>query len=364
MVQIGKTNVAGDLPRKVMGVSVPDNRWLEQIQEDVLLPDLQIVDAHHHLWMKEGHTYLMREFVEDLESGQDSHHRVVATVFAECHSMYRNSGPAEWRSLGETEFVSGCAAIADSGVMTNVSICEGIVGNVDLRLGEATRPLLETHITRSGGRFKGVRLTAAWDDSDRISSPATASDLLDRVEVMAAASVMASLNLTLDCWVYHTQLQALCRLADQLPELTIVVNHTGVPVLGGPNRDRPNEVFADWHKGILALSKRNNVFMKLGAVPIRQSGDGVDRSLPPSSEEIALSWATWMLPCIEVFGAERCVFESNFPVQKLFSSYHVTWNAFKRLADQASIDEKHALFHDSAIEAYRLARSPLSSRFG
>ena len=81
--------------------------WLAQWQEEIIEPDLPIVDPHHHLWLRGGHRYLLDELLADIDTG----HNVVATVFLECHSMYRKAGPPELRSLGETEFVAGIAAM-------------------------------------------------------------------------------------------------------------------------------------------------------------------------------------------------------------------------------------------------------------
>jgi len=336
--------------KKVMGQSVPDDAWLALLSEEALEPELPIIDAHHHLWMRSGHTYLLPEFVEDLRTG----HNVVSTVYAECHSMYRQGGDPKTRSLGETEFVAGCAAMADSGTFGSTSICQGMVGNIDLRLGESVRGLFEQHIDRSGGRFKGVRFTTAWDEHEGIANQVETSRLLLQPEVIAGAHVMAEFDQTLDIWVYHPQLGEVAQLAHQVPGLTIVLNHTGVPILGGPYRDRRTQVFEDWLAGMQDLARCPNVFLKLGALPIRKPGDGIDRSVPPGSAEIATAWAPWMHACIEAFGVERCIFESNFPVQKLFSSYVVTWNAFKRLAEGYSDAEKTWLFHDAAAAAYRL----------
>ncbi len=337
--------------KKIMGQSVPDDVWLAGVQERPLEPDLPIVDAHHHLWVRSGHRYLVPELLDDLTSG----HNIVATVYAECHSMYRRDGPAALRSLGETEFVTGCAAMADSGTFGDVAFCKGIVGNVDLTLGAATQPVFEQHLAVSGGRFRGVRFTTAWDASERITSQVATPGLLLDTAVVAAARVMAALELALDVWVYHPQLEEVAALADLVPDLTIVLNHTGVPILGGPYAQQREAVFTDWEAGIRAVAARDNVFIKLGAVPIRSRGDGVDRTVPPTSEETARAWAPWMHACIDAFGPARCIFESNFPVQKLFASYGVTWNAFKRVAAHASDDEKRWLFHDAALAAYRLA---------
>ncbi len=336
--------------KKIMGQSVPDERWLAQLHEAVIEPALPIVDAHHHLWVRNGHRYLLPEFIEDLETG----HNIVATVYAECESMYRPGGPPIWRSLGETEFVTGCAAIAGSGVMGETKICQGLVGRVDLLQGAESRPVFERHLTVSGGRFKGVRFTAAWDETGKIPNPAPRAKMLAEAQVRAAARVMSELGLTLDLWVFHPQLAEVAALADALPELTIVLNHTGVPILGGPYRDRTDEVYRDWLRDMQALARRDNVVLKLGAFPIRRSGDGVNRSLPPDSTEIEVAWRPWMLPCIEAFGSARCMFESNFPVQKLFASYQVTWNAFKRIASGASAEQKQRLFQDTATRVYRL----------
>lgn len=336
-------------PKKVMGQSVPDLEWLAKVQEEALEPDLVIVDPHHHLWVRSGANYLVPDLAEDLASG----HNVVSTVYAQCHSMYRLDGPEELRSLGETEFVVGCAAIGASGAFGKTRICEAMFGDVDLTLGERARGIFEQHLDRSGGRFRGVRYSTAWDASDRINNVAPRQHQLIEPEVLAAAGVLADMGLGLDCWLYHPQLDDVSALADAHPGLTVILNHTGVPILGGPYRDKRDEVFQDWKAGMADVAKRPNVYLKLGALPILRGPD-VDRSLPPGSEEVAAAWKPWMDYCIETFGPARCMFESNFPVQKLWSSYGVTWNAFKRIASGASADEKQALFEGAARAAYRL----------
>ena len=339
-------------PKKVMGQSTPDDAWLAKLEEPVLEPHLAIVDPHHHLWIRNGHTYLMPELAADIATG----HNVVATVFAECHSMYRQHGPEALRSLGETEFVAGCAAIADSGVFGETRSCQAMFGNVDLMLGEPTRDIFERHMERSAGRFRGVRYSTAWDASEQVNNVAKHPGLLAAPQVRASAKVMADMQLSLDCWVYHPQLGEVAELARAVPELTIVLNHTGVPILGGPYRERRAEVFEDWRREIESVAQCPNVYIKLGALPIFRGKD-VDRAMPPSSQEVADAWQPWMEVCIEAFGVERSMFESNFPVQKLWSSYQVTWNAFKRIAADASADEKRALFAGAARAAYRLGDS-------
>lgn len=333
-----------------MGHTAPDDAWLDSVREPILEPDLPIVDPHHHLWAREGYVYLMPEFAADLASG----HNIVSTVYAECRSMYRPDGPEAEKPLGETEFVTGCAAMAASGAFGPTQACAAMFGRVDMQLGRAVAPLLDAHLERSGGRFKGVRYSTGWDASERIPNVAPAAGLLLDPRTVAAAGVLAEMNLTLDSWLYHPQIGEVAQLADRLPDLTIVLNHVGSPILGGPYRNKREEVFADWRAAVEDLAHRPNVYMKLGALPIRMPGDPVDRSRPPGSEEIARAWRPWMEVCIEAFGPARCMFESNFPVQKRWSSFQTTWNAYKRIAQGASADEKRALFAGAAAAAYRL----------
>ena len=330
-----------------MGHTPPDDDWLALVQEEILEPELPIIDPHHHLWLRHGNRYLIPEFADDLASG----HNVISTVFAECQSMYRQDGPEAERPLGETEFVTGCAAMAASGSFGPTRACAAMFGGVDMTLGAAARPILEQHLERSGGRFKGVRYSTGWDASDRIPNVVAAEHALTAPAALAAAGVLDEMGLTLDVWLYHPQLADVATLAAAMPGLTIVLNHVGSPILGGPYRDRKDEVFTDWRQLIGDVARHANVYCKLGALPIPRT----DKTLPPGSEEIAAAWQPWMDVCIQAFGPERCMFESNFPVQKRWSSYQTTWNAFKRIAAGASADEKAALFKGAAEKAYRLA---------
>ncbi len=333
-----------------MGHAAPDDAWLALVQEEILEPDLAIIDPHHHLWMRNGYRYLMPELADDLASG----HNIVSTVFAECHSMYRPDGPEAERSLGETEFVAGCAAMAASGAFGPTQACAAMFGRVDMPLGKAVKPLLERHLERSAGRFKGVRYSTGWDASEGIPNVTPAEHMLLDPAVLAAAGVLAEMQLSLDVWLYHPQLPDVAKLAAALPGLTIVLNHVGSPILGGPYRGKQDEVFADWRRLIGEVAAHDNVYCKLGALPIHMPGSTADKSLPPGSEVIAVAWGPWMQVCIEAFGPARCMFESNFPVQKRWSSYQTTWNAFKRIAAGASAGEKADLFAGAAARAYRL----------
>jgi L-fuconolactonase len=323
-----------------------DQDWLNRHSEPILEPGLPIIDPHHHLWMRDGNIYLMPELLIDIASG----HNVIATVFEECHSMYRAHGPDDERSLGETEFVTGVAAMAASDAFGTTKICARMVGNVDLRLGHRARPLLERHLIASGGRFAGIRQSTAWDASDRIHKVVPTPELLGDAKFRAGFAALSALGLVFDAWVYHPQLNEVADLAAAFPNTRIVLNHVGSPILGGPYAADRGRVFADWKAGMASLAQHPNVTVKLGALPIRLAGASKD--IPPSSEEVAAAWSPWLETGIELFGADRCMFESNFPVQKRWCSYHVVWNAFKRIAGNASAAEKTALFAGTAARVY------------
>ena len=324
--------------------------WLARHVEDIIEPDLPIIDPHHHLWIRDGAPYLFPELLADMASG----HNIVATVFEECHSMYRARGPDPMRVVGETEFVAGVAAMSDSGGFGPARVCNAIVGGLDMTLGAAVEPVLDAHIAASGGRFRAIRYSTGWDASEKIRSIVPEPHRLADPRVRAAMAVLHRKGLAFDSWLYHPQLGDVADLADAFPGMTIVLNHVGSPILGGPYGGRRDEVFRDWKAGIENVARRPNVVVKLGALPIRLSGSTADRAMPPSSEEVATAWRPWIETCIEAFGPARGMFESNFPVQRRWCSYQVVWNAFKRLAAGASADEKADLFVGTAARAYRM----------
>jgi L-fuconolactonase len=334
-------------------VSATDE-WLSRWNEPILEPGLPIVDPHHHLWMRDNDPYLMPELLADLYSG----HRITSTVFAECHSMYRAHGPAELRPVGETEFVAGVAAMSESGSFGPSRACAAMFGGADMMLGDAVEPVLEAHIAAAGGRFRGVRYSTGWDASEKIRSIVPEPNRLAHPKVRAAIGVLNRLGLSFDAWLYHPQLSDVSDLAAAFPGLTIILNHVGSPILGGPYAGKRDEVFADWKAAIGQVARHQNVVVKLGALPIRLPGGTHDREMPPSSEEVAAAWRPYLETCIEAFGPKRSMFESNFPVQRRWCSYPVVWNAFKRIAAGASADEKADLFSNTATRAYRISELP------
>jgi predicted TIM-barrel fold metal-dependent hydrolase len=272
--------------------------------------------------------------------------------------MYRAHGPEEMRPVGETEFVAGVAAMSDSGQYGPTRVAAGIVGFADLTLGDRVQPVLEALIQAAGGRFRGVRHAAAWDASEVIGNSRTASGphLMRQADFRSGLRRLTSLGLSLDAWAFHPQLPDVVDLARTFPEARIVMGHVGAPLGYGPYAGRRDEVFATWKAGVTELAKCDNVVMKLGGMMMRQASfDYRTAPAPPTSSELAALWRPYIETCIELFGADRCMFESNFPVDKMGIGWAALWNALKRIAAGASADEKRAMFSGTARRIYRLA---------
>ncbi|MFM7777655.1 MAG: amidohydrolase family protein [Alphaproteobacteria bacterium] len=329
--------------------------WLAARQEEILDPAQLIIDPHHHLWDRPGWRYLLDEFLADLKSG----HNVKATVYVQARSMHRAAGPEALKPVGETEFVTGIAAMFASGIYGDIAANAGIVGYADLTLADAVQPVLEAHIAAAGGRFRGIRHIATWDPDPAMLNPAytPAEDMMDSSAFRAGFAALGRNGLSFDAWIYFHQIPRLASLARAFPEIPIVLDHCG-GILGiGPYTGKRNEVFATWSRNMAELAQCPNVMVKLGGLGMRLPGFGLEAgSIAPSSEELAQHWRPWMERCIELFGTSRCMFESNFPVDKGGYAYAVGWNAFKRIAGGASAKEKADLFWRSAARFYRLTQ--------
>ena len=330
----------------------PNAAWLARRVEDALDPALPIIDPHHHLWERPGDRYFLDELLADTDSG----HNIVATVFVQCGWAYRTEGPEALRPVGETEFV---AAVADEATRRHITtrICEAIVGHVDLRLGEGVEPVLEAHLAAAGGRFRGIRhVTARSEDFvASILAPPPAGMMSDAAFRDGFAR-LGKYGLSFDAWLYHTQIRELTDLARAFPAIPIVIDHVGGPLGIGPYEGKRDEVFASWRRDMRQLASCHNVSVKLGGLAMLVAGFAFhEHAIPPSSGELARAWRPHVEACIEDFGAARCMFESNFPVDKAMCSYPILWNAFKRIAASASAIEKALLFHDVAAKVYRLS---------
>lgn len=343
------------------------------MKEPILEPDLPIVDPHHHLWdrpaalvaalpppkhgfehvIRRVPRYLLDELLADMKSG----HNVIATVYMECGSMYRSRGPAALRPVGETEFVNGVAAMSASGLYGDVLACAGIVGHADCNLGGAVAEVLEAHMAAGGGRFRGIRQSASSDPDKEVLGPLArqGGGLYLSPKFREGFAQLAPLGLSFDAWMLEPQLPDLVDLARAFPGTQIVLDHVGTPLGIASYAGRREERFPIWRENILKLGALPNVAMKLGGLAMVFPGFASFMSDPPaSSEALAAEWKPYIETCIEAFGVERCMFESNFPVDIGSCDYDVLWNAFKVLAKGCSADEKTALFSGTATRIYRL----------
>ncbi|WP_337961819.1 amidohydrolase family protein [Curvibacter cyanobacteriorum] len=317
----------------------------------MLDPELPIVDAHHHLWSLPDFEYLAPQFQHDLATG----HRVEATVYVECLSNYLSQGPESLQAVGETRFVvEQATSHAQSGASTR--LCEAIVGWADLSLGAAVEAVLHAHADAGGGRFRGLRARPTWHEDTRIHPAQTGGPhFLLQAPVLEAVRALGRLDLSLDLWLYHTQLEDVLTLADQCPETRLVLNHCGGPLGVGPYEGQRSEVFLRWRQSMRQLAALPQLRVKLGGLAMPRMGFALDQApVAPGSECLARLWAPYLETCIELLGAERCMFESNFPVDQVGCSYGVLWNTFKRVTQGCSASERLRLFAGTATDTYRL----------
>jgi L-fuconolactonase len=353
--------MAGDAKGEFRGLyyrSDADLRtWLaKRPREAPLEPALPIIDPHHHFWdVPPGRHYFLPELLEDIQGG----HNIVATVFLECQAMYRKDGPREMAPVGEVEFVNGIAAMSASGGFGACRVAEAIIGHADLTLGARVRDVLEKQLAVTN-RFRGIRYGVSNDASPEISrfaSRVVPPHLVRDATFREGFAQLARLGLSFESWQYHPQLADAVDLARAFPDTTIILNHVGGVLGVGPYRGRRDEIRASWQKDIAELAKCPNVNVKLGGVGMTSFGfDFHERDVPPSSEDLAAAWRQYIEPCIEAFGADRCMFESNFPPDKQSGGYTELWNAFKRITSGASATEKRALYSGTAARVYRLTK--------
>ncbi len=323
----------------------------EQIAEEIIEPQQVICDPHHHLWDYPESMYMADEFLQDVGTG----HKLLKTVYVECRRRYRSTGPEHLRPVGETEFIDQAVSkYADE--FAGPELAAGIVGFADLTMGKEVDAVLEAHLQAST-RFRGVRYMSAWHESDQVRNAQTnpAKDLLRDPGFLRGFACLEKYGLSFDAWVYHTQIAEIGQLAAAFPKVTIILNHIGGPLGVGPYRGKREQVFGEWRERIIDLARHENVFIKLGGLTMTISGFGWNKcEQKPGYLELAETMAPYYQSCVQYFGADRCMFESNFPIDKVSCSYTTLWNAFKQIARNYSADEKAALFHGTASRVYRI----------
>lgn len=339
-------------------MSSPSNAdWLSLTTEETLEPELVICDPHHHLWEnrfeRSANRYLLNDILEDINVG----HNIVSTVFIECGAMWKADGPEAMRVIGETEFVNGIAAMSASGMYGDCKVAAGIICTADLTLGASVGAVLDAQLAAGGGRVRGIRHGLPWDASDVVPKARTLPSqhlMLDQTFREGFAE-LSKRQMSFEIWCYHHQLPDAIDLARAFPDTTIILDHFGGPLGVGPYAGKSDDVYAGWQKNITELAKCQNVNAKLGGINMIENGFGWhENPKPPTSQELMEATRHYYEFTIEQFGMDRCLFESNFPVDQVSCSYNVLWNSFKRLTRDYSADEKAKLYHDTATRVYRL----------
>jgi len=404
------------LSRAVIGLKPeawPLQEWVGQYEEDAVEPDIAVLDAHHHMWDARVHDkgwpigkllikllyslkpritltvfssdpnnkqfiysfgtrfpplvpYMGADLTADI-TGNGRGHNVVGTVYVQCG----------WKTPG----VDQCMwPVKEADMVTEVhsrfpNLCNGIVAHVDLRLGAAVEPALQYY--QQNPLVKGIRHSLACSDDDAIvkgdceaynpkydracdrgltlSQRAifVAKDTAYDPKFREAFALLSKYGFSYDCWLFHENLAALTDLAKTFPDTTIICDHMGFP-LGMGKHDR-KETFPKWQELVKALAAQPNVNMKIGGFGMRFPGFEFDeRSFPPTSNELAEAWGPYVTFCIDTFGVDRCIMESNFPMDKISCSYTVLFNALKKIVKTHSQEDKRKLFELNAKRVYRL----------
>ena len=332
--------------------------WLDLVNEEIISPEIPIIDPHHHLWpstlsnnLESNNRYLLEDLWEDTEGG----HNIVKTVFVECGQGYYCDGPDKMKPVGETEFVVSLAK--EASIDVSKAQIGGIVSYADMTLGSSVKDVLEAHQEKGEGLFKGIRHAAGWDKSDQIRNSHTnpIEHIYLNNKFQKGIEELSNLNLTFDAWHYHNQIKELTALAKDFPDLIIIHDHFGGPLGIGPYSNMREDVFDQWKKDISELSLCKNVYMKLGGLAMPINGwNWHKRNIPVSSEEMVRLHSPFYMHAICEFGSDRCMFESNFPVDKQSISYSVLWNGFKKMSEIFSDSEVNDLFFATAKKVYSL----------
>ncbi len=331
-------------------MAIEKDNWLDLTKENILDPELPICDAHHHLWDTPGDSYMIDKFSADLSGG----HNILKTVYVDCEMMYSQEGPEELRPVGETEYVKELAENYTRTHPGGTEIAAGMVAYADLKLGDSVKQVLEAHLEVGGKRVRGIRYSTIWDSDPKIRSTSPPGLLLDK-KFREGFACLKDYGLSFDSWLYFSQLPELLDLAKAFPDTTIIINHMSGQLGIGSHAGRREDMFPRWKELIAELATCPNAYVKLGGMGSVRNGFGWQlREKPPDSLELAKAWAPYFNWCIEKFSPDRCMFESNFPMDRHSCSYTVLWNAFKRVAKPFSASENAALFYDTAVQIYRL----------
>jgi L-fuconolactonase len=308
--------------------------------------ELTICDPHIHLRTKippGPELYSIADLRADLASGG---HRVTEVVYIECGQRY--DPELAFASVGET---LAAASYDPSG-----ELIAGIVPFADLSSGAAISEELDAHIAASS-RVCGIRHMTHWDPNDLVPTSHVGSRHLLRSDAASEAiEQVTARHLALDLFIYFHQLADVSYLAHCHPDATIVLDHFGAPLgIGEYSGEYYVDVLATWRDSMLEIATFPNVMVKLGGAAMPSMGLGLDLfPQRPTASQVAEVFAPTLLWCIETFGSDRCMFESNFPVDRVGIDYGTLWDAFKLLTQHLPTEERTGLFRRNARTTYRL----------
>lgn len=322
--------------------------WLAQVSEDILDPDLEIVDPHHHLWRHGDAVYELDELQRDTGAG----HNVVQTIYIECRSYYDKQAEPHMCSVGETAEVARKAGTIPAGRAQ----IDGIVAHADLRHPELNA-IIDAHETAGQGRLVGFRHAGARDsEPEKLMIPGRGDKgLYADPDFRRGLAILGERGLTYDTWHYHHQADEFLDLAKSVPETTIILDHFGTPLGVGRFENQTSTIWAKWQRDMEKLAKCSNVQAKLGGFCMPDNGwKWHEQAMPPTSDQLVAAQSDWYHDMIGCFGASRCMFESNFPVDRVSVSYAVLWNAFKKIAASYDKEEQARMFSGTARSVYGL----------
>ncbi len=328
------------------------DEWRSLVKEDIVEPNRRIIDPHHHLWSTPSFwgTYELEDLWRDTSSG----HNVEKTVFIDCHSNYRKDGPMHLRPVGETEYVASVAKASEAD--PEKATIAAIISYADMTLGKSVSEVLEAHDVAGEGRFRGIRHAGPYDTTGTLTNAGRGRPCpYTRTDFQEGVRTLGSMGYTYDTWHFFHQNREYLELAQAVPETTMILDHFGTPLGVGAYAGKQEEIFEQWQGDIAMIAKCPNVVAKLGGLAMPDNGFGWDKNArPPTSDEFVKAQKRYYLHTIECFGPDRCMFESNFPVDKLSISYQVLWNGLKKIVVDFTEEEKDAMFYGTAARVYRV----------
>lgn len=383
------TKLIRSLSRAAFGLKrepFPLEEWVAQYDEDAVDMDIAVFDPHHHLWdvrvqdkgwpvptailkllyllkprilndlFATGSVansfgsklpvvvpYMGKEFLIDIQGSRGRGHKVVGTIYVECG----------WKTPG----VNRCMEhVAEADTMTEVhqqfpELCCAIIPHADLRLGAAVEPALQYY--KGNPLVKGIRHSLAWSSDPDIMLGPCDKDTAFESQFREGFALLSKYGFSYDSWLFHDQLPGLTDLARSFPDTTIICNHIGIPL--GLGKHKLAESVPAWKGNLKELARQQNVYLKIGGFGMRFMGLGFDeRPRPATSDELANAWKPYIEFCIQTFGVDRCMMESNFPMDKIACSYTVLFNALKKAVRSYSLEDRRKLFELNAKRVYRI----------